>query len=325
MISKREEPEKTPEEKKKEEIQSLGRKLQELREAQGLSLDDAWDALKIQKKYLSAIEAGSLEKLPKGPFCRSFLRQYCSYLKAEDLWDRYDKLTGKVNDALKSCRVDDEEPSYISTPKVFRHRSYFWIYLIIALSIGGAAWITWQYRGDIRETATTPIEGGTAPIVESKKKAEEQKPEPKLPAAVSADKSADAQQPVDLGWMDGKAPAPKPAAPQVQQAPVSPDAESDPSASGPAVLRVSPTGTMWMKASVGGKTLFEGLLRAGDTKEFSPTADAPLRVRYGNPGKTSISWMGSADGKPASGAKPVTKFYWNDGKTTDTRKRTDLP
>ena len=317
-------PEKTPEEKKTEELTLLGAKLKELREAQGLSLDDAWDALKIQKKYLAAIEEGALDKLPKGPFCRSFLRQYCGYLKADDLWKRYDKLTGKVNEALKAYKKEEEEASYTSTPKVFRHRSFFWLYLIIALSLGSAAWVTWQYRGDIRLNATTPMDGGTAPIVESQKKAEETAPQPKLPAALSADASADAQQPVDLGWMDGKAPAPKQAALNT----ASPDASADAAiksadVSGAATLRISPTGTVWLKATVGGKTLYEGLLKQGETKEFSPDGETPLRLRYGNPPKTSVSWNGEAEAVPGDKAKPITKYYWSDGQVTDSRKRTN--
>ena len=74
------------ENKKATEVSAeLGRKLRELREAQKLTLDDAWNATKIQKKHLAAIEEGQLDRLPKGPFCRSFLRQYCEYLNARDL------------------------------------------------------------------------------------------------------------------------------------------------------------------------------------------------------------------------------------------------
>ena len=114
---------KEDENKKTAEVTAeLGRKLRELREAQGLTLDDAWTATKIQKKHLAAIEEGQLDRLPKGPFCRSFLRQYCGYLNAEDLWDRYDRLTKKENEALKAYRQEETEASYTSSPKIFRHK-----------------------------------------------------------------------------------------------------------------------------------------------------------------------------------------------------------
>ncbi|MCD8234886.1 MAG: helix-turn-helix domain-containing protein, partial [Cloacibacillus porcorum] len=113
------------ENKKATEVSAeLGRKLRELREAQKLTLDDVWNAKKIQKKHLAAIEEGQFDRLPKGPFCRSFLRQYCEYLNAGDLWERYDRLTKKENEALSAYRQDDAEASYACNAKLFRHRSH---------------------------------------------------------------------------------------------------------------------------------------------------------------------------------------------------------
>lgn len=324
--------ERTPEQKKADDARVLGAKLREIREAQGLTLDDACDALKIQQKYLSAIESGSLELLPKGPFCRSFLRQYCGYLKADDLWKRYDKLTNKKNEALDAYNKEDEEANYTSNPKIFRKSSYLWVYMVIVLCLGSAAWITWQYRSEIKVGATTPLDGGTAPIVESK---QHEQPAP-APAPLSQEASAPAAtQPasVDLGWMDGKAPvkAAPPKAPlssdaaavtaSVDAASVPAPAANVPPAAGNAVLRVAPTVTIWIKATVGGKSKFEGLLKQGETKDFTPDADTPLRVRYGNPAKTNISWMGSAEAPVTRSGSPVTKYYWSDGTVTDTRNR----
>lgn len=306
---------KEDENKKAAEVSlELGRKLRELREAQGLTFDDAWNATKIQKKHLAAIEAGQLERLPKGPFCRSFLRQYCEYLNAGDLWERYDSLTKKENEALKAYKQEDAEASYTSNPKVFRHRSCLWVYLVVLLSLGAAAWITWQYRGEITNEATTPLEGGTAVMVEQKE------PLPPASADVSAPAQAASQsQPapssVDLGWMDGKAPAAKqPLSPD--QPPADALAQPAPTAAVP-VIKVNPQGVVWVKFSVGNEVLFEGLLKPGDTREYSPKADVPLRARYGNPAKTAVSWFGAPEALVGPNAKPVTKYYWYDGKITD--------
>lgn len=305
------------------QIKELGAKLAEIREAQKLSIDDAWSATKIQKKYLVNIEAGQLEKLPKGPFCRSFLRQYCDYLNAADLWERYDRLTKRENNLLKLDKLDDDaEPTVPSRPKIFRPTSYLWIYMIIAISLGAAIWITWQYRGDISSDATTPLEGGTAPIAEQR--AREAAPpavsaEPAPATAVSGDAAS-----VDLNWMDGKPPAPKAAAPAAAlsgDAALSADAAAGQAAGG-SVLKVVPTATIWIKATSGRKTLYEGLMKVGESKEFSPEAsDVPLRVRYGNPARTTIAWGGGAEAPAAVQAKPLTKYYWSDGAVTDGAKR----
>lgn len=303
------------ENKKATEVSAeLGRKLRELREAQKLTLDDAWNATKIQKKHLAAIEEGQLDRLPKGPFCRSFLRQYCEYLNAGDLWERYDRLTKKENEALSAYRQDDAEASYTSNPKVFRHRSHIWVYIIVILSLGAAAWITWQYRGEITNEATTPLEGGTAAMVDQKET---------QPEAASADVSVQSQpQPgpasVDLGWMDGKAPAAAKLAISPDQIPsaAAVPAPAIQAAAAP-LIKVSAKGVIWIKFSIGKDVLFEGLLKPGETREYGPRIDAPLRVRYGNPVKTTVSWFGAAEALVGADAKPITRYYWYDGKVTD--------
>ncbi|MDO5116532.1 MAG: DUF4115 domain-containing protein, partial [Synergistaceae bacterium] len=271
------------------QINELGNKLRTLREAQGISLEEGAAATKIQKKYLAAIEAGELDKLPRGPYCRSFLRQYCEYLNAGDLWDKYDRLTRKDNEALRDYKKQEREEaaSYSGTPRVFRQSSRLWVYLLVALSLGGAAWVTWQYRGDIRLGGTTPLDGGTAVIAEREKS---ELPPPEAPAAVSAEIPPQPAGSVDLGWMDGKAPAES--APLSEEAPA-PAAVPAPPAPAKPIIKVTPTGVIWIKFSIGNDVLFEGLLKPGEEREYAPRENAPLRVRYGNPGRSSISWFGS--------------------------------
>ena len=95
------------EDEKTKKINELGRKLKELREAQGITLEHASDATKIQKKYISAIEEGRLDELPKGPYCRSFLRQYCAFLTAPDMWAKYDPLTRGGNVTLEDFKASN--------------------------------------------------------------------------------------------------------------------------------------------------------------------------------------------------------------------------
>ena len=152
------------EDEKTKKINELGRKLKELREAQGITLEHASDATKIQKKYISAIEEGRLDELPKGPYCRSFLRQYCAFLTAPDMWAKYDPLTRGGNVTLEDFKASNEEPDMAVTPGVFRRSPRFWIYLLVVVSLAAAFWVTLRYRGEISTSATTPLEGGTAPI-----------------------------------------------------------------------------------------------------------------------------------------------------------------
>lgn len=314
---------------KTKKIDELGRKLKELREAQGITLGHASDATKIQKKYISAIEEGRLGELPKGPYCRSFLRQYCAFLNAPDMWAKYDPLTRGGNVTIEDFKAANEEPDMSVTPGVFRRSPRFWIYLLVAASLAAAVWVTLRYRGEISTSATMPLEGGTAPIVRER---QEQR-------AASADVSSDAviavlppaPESVDLSWMDGKQPAPKPAQPAAANAPAAanepapqkpaaPAQAAKPAAKTP-LLTLTARADSWQRISEGDKVLYQGIMKPGEKKEFRVNASRPLRVRCGNPAATDAAWFGAA-AKPLGGGKnPVTKYYWNDGAVTNTDKR----
>lgn len=298
----------------------LGKKLAELRNAQGHTLEDVREATKIQTKHIAAIEAGNLEELPKGPFRRSFVKQYCEFLSAPDLWERYDKIIIKAATPLHIYgNKKDEEASYIGNPKVFRQSSHLFIYVVIMLCLAAAAWVTWQYRGEIITDATNPLLGGTAMSrksddVSEKAESEDitvQSEDIAEPAATTAATS------VDLGWMDGKPPAepaPVSAEPALAPAPEPAPVETVP------VVKVTSRGVTWVKFSIGNEVFFQGTLRNGESREFSPRKDAPLRVRYGNPVKSSVSWNGTQK-YAGSNSNPITRYYWYDGTVTTSAKR----
>ncbi len=307
------------EESRAKKLNVLGAKLKELREAQEISLQTASDATKIQKKYISAIEAGELGALPKGPYCRSFLRQYCAYLNAPDMWTKYDPLTRGRNVMLADAASAREEPDMSVTPGVFRSSPRFWIYLLAAVSIAAACWVTLRYRGEISTSATTPLEGGTASI------AREQREKRGAPADDGdynvPPLSPDAAASVDLGWMDGKQPAlPARQASAPVQAKAGQAPEQRPKAKEPS-LTLTARADSWLRVSEGANVLYQGILKPGEQKTFRASEAAPLRVRCGNPSGTEAAWFGAAPKLMSGGKNPVTKYYWSDGAITDTDKR----
>lgn len=303
------------EQKAQIQIRELGSRLKSLREAQGLSISDIFNVTKIQKHYLSAIEDGNLDLLPKGPYVRSFIRQYCEYLSAQDIWKSYDAITKKQKAATLQIPVK-EEANYIDSRKVFKPTSFLWLYIIIVISLVAAGWITWQYRGDITTSATSPIDGGTASAVK-----EPTTKEPSVP--LSTDETLTTDKPVsgdviskdekvDLSWMDGvqQQPGSKTEEPKVQKA-VSGRTDRKP-------LKVAAENAhVWAKISQGETVLYQGTMKPGEYKEYEVTSSAPIRVRLGNPGKASITWEGNKIFPVAPGDKPATKFFWSDGKITD--------
>jgi len=61
-------------------LQSLGEWLRQAREAQGYSLADAEEVIRIRQKYLAALEAGQWDALPSEVIGRGFLRNYARFL-----------------------------------------------------------------------------------------------------------------------------------------------------------------------------------------------------------------------------------------------------
>lgn len=300
------------EQKIKMQLRDLGARLKSIREAQELTIPDISDATKIQKHYLAAIEAGDLDRLPKGPYVRSFVKQYCNYLSAQDIWKSYDTVTKRQIEAA-APQSTAEEATY-TDPKVFRPRSFLWLYLLIIVSVGAAAWITWQYRGDITVSATSPIDGGTAAPVSGSAFEETSDP---LSAdmslnAVSGDVASTDRQ-VDLSWMDGK----EPKAAGTASSDAAQKADVRPKERPRSVKMTAVNAYVWTKITQGSKVLYEGTLKPGEYKEYEIGKDQPVRVRIGKPGSASIEWNGQKIFPAAPGDRPATKFFWPDGRMTD--------
>lgn len=299
------------------QIKELGTRLKNIREAQGFSITDIADATKIQKHYLYDIEEGNLEHLPKGPYVRSFVRQYCNYLSAPDIWKSYDVITRKQRSALNNVSVG-EETNYSDSPKVFKPRSFLYLYLLIALSLGAAGWITWQYRGDITDSATSPIDGGTAGTdIQQREQTSEPVSSDKALSPVSGDAISRDEQ-VDISWMDGKKQQPgslKPQGVKDQNVQTAGTSKQD---TRPRSVRITAENAyVWAKISQGTKILFEGTMKPGEYKEYEVGLNLPIRVRIGKPNSSSVIWEGKKIFPVADGNRPATKFFWPDGTITD--------
>lgn len=288
-------------EEQAESLRELGGRLKNIREAQKLSLSEVSVIMKIQKRYLVAIEEGNISLLPKGPYVRGFIRQYCEFLSADDLWSTYDILTTAQNQENETL---EQEQSYTAAPKIFKASSPWWIYLLIVISIVAAGWITWNYRGEIMGISTTPSKGGTA-SPDRAVSAGENFP---TNAAVSVDQSAG----VNLSWMDGNNET-SVAVSAVSGTPadvVRPAVAA--ATAGKNTLLITASGGCWIHASSGKQILYTGTLRSGESKTFIVT-DSNIKIKFGNPSGVSVTWNGVTTSPLGSGTKPVTKIFAKDG------------
>lgn len=284
-------------------IRELGEKLRSIREAQGLSISVVSDVTKIQRHYLQAIEDGELSKLPRGPYVRGFVRQYCEFLSATDLWSVYDELTQQTQ---PFNATQESEPDYIASPNVFKSSSHWWIYLIVFISLAAAAWITWNYRGEITNLSTNPIDGGTAAVSNDRMAASADQP---LPAAVQLSEGGN----VDLSWMDGNRPA------AATATVLSSDTAPEPAVQAAVaknVIRIEAIASVWLSVSAGEQSLFRKTIKSGESCSFEVTNTA-IRVRYGNPAGAVVTWNGSTANPIGTGSRPKTINYYPDGTSSE--------
>lgn len=70
----------------------VGEYLKSVREARGVTLDEATRVTKISKNYLVAIEQGEFTKLPNAAYIKGFLRLYAGYLSlnGDEVVQRYE-------------------------------------------------------------------------------------------------------------------------------------------------------------------------------------------------------------------------------------------
>ncbi len=66
------------------EQKTVGSRLREARELQGLSLEEAARTTRISKGYLKALEEDDIDKLPSGAYAKGFQRVYAQFLNVAD-------------------------------------------------------------------------------------------------------------------------------------------------------------------------------------------------------------------------------------------------
>ena len=296
------------EEESKSKFVVLGSKLRKLREAQNISLAEVADHTKIQEHFIAAIEEGKLEILPKGPYLRGFLRQYCSYLSADDLWDTYDNLTGEQTVQFISLKKRQGQVEYSSKPKIFKQRPLPIIYTVIFLSFLAAAFVTWQLRPAAPISAKIPTEGGNVfSVVSQDAELDNLSTDIVVPLTEVS---------VDLEWMDGK--------PDEQDSAIlSADIALTPTnvAVAKNELKIVPSALVWIRVSRADKILFQGLIKQGEDKTFTVTEDAPLRLKSGKPKETGLVWQGKTIDSMGDFRVPVVRYYWIDGTVTETETK----
>jgi len=254
-------------------MDSIGAALRRARDKRGLTLDDVAARTKINLKHLEAIESGDRSAIPGGFFYKSFARQYAAALSAgdPDLVDEIEELLAAEQRPTHPVARDEEVIKVMSSMPVQERASWnpsaasYAIFLVLAL-IGCSGLYAWWHRTQ------------------------------------QAHASADAKPRPPVVVEKTEAPKPEAPKPEVQKAEVEKEAPTRPSE--PAALAATPDDKIslevtanedaWFWLSADGKTLFSGVLQAGQTKTFEAKENA--RMKIGNAGGLDIKFNGKPTG-----------------------------
>ena len=153
-----------------------GRRLREAREARGLSLADAANALKFSTRQIAALEADDYGGLQGATFVRGFIRSYARFLKQspEPLLAMLDAGT-----ALPTAEVRPPEDTGAAMPQPGERRLSAWVAGAIVLVVIAASLIAWH----LISPESAPSLPRELPLAKSERPAQpEEKPAVQPPA-----------------------------------------------------------------------------------------------------------------------------------------------
>lgn len=292
------------------EMMSIGERLRAERERQGLSISRVSEILRINARYLEAIERDDPDSLPGGFFYRSFVRQYARFLKIDDEEIERQLEALRPPSLVVAAQPETSEPFPLEVEALSSSAPH-WEWLgqlpwsvigLVAVLLGGAAiYSLWHHgRNGVEKppppaiSAPPPV---TAPATAQAPPQVAPPPSPVLsgepaerPSAAPGPMPAEAGKPTATSPTPVAAPPPTPAR-DTRDAP--PDA---PGVRFPVALEA--TGEVWVSVTSAGRTLFVGTLQPGQSRQVEAAGSAKLVV--GNAGGIEVR----VNGKPVGPLGP---------------------
>ena len=267
----------------------LGNRLKEARLAKGLSLDDLQSITKIQKRYLVGIEEGDYSTMPGNFYVRAFIKQYAEavQLDPEEIFQTYkDEIPSTLNEDLPEqlSRVKTRKMLSDRSPKVFDLLPKFLIGIVV---VGLAALVYYFLQHNAGTSANETESNQNAPVQYAKSKNLEQAKasEEQTKKTNTKEKSAKKTEP--------ETQAPAQVQPPQQAITVTQSAGRNSTYqvtnADKFVVKVASRGNTWVNIKNSkGVSQFQGILTAGQSKEFDLSTDTGAVVTAGNSIDTDI-------------------------------------
>ncbi|MCC7498956.1 MAG: DUF4115 domain-containing protein [Bryobacterales bacterium] len=272
-------------------MNSVGERLRLERLRQGREVTDIAAQTRINPRYIEAIEAGDLSRLPGGFFYRSFVRQYAGVLGLDEaeIDQELDALMGPPEEVYGAALRGMEPIDVPPMPAAGRSESarqipvslVFLVLVIIAASLLFSLW-----QRSRRESQAVPETVATQPAPAP---AETPAAHPGLtPAQTTAPAAVTPAQSVSN--VSTAPPSVGVATPAVPAAATPPPLPASTPAGAIGTVRVVATGDVWVRLASGGKNLLERTLKAGESRTVALTEPGTMRV--GDAANLQVWWDG---------------------------------
>lgn len=305
------------------DIVLLGAQLRELREAQGLSYDDIANKTHMRPHILKSIEDGNLGDIAAPVYVRGFVKSYCEYLMAHDLWKKYSLILPTSESPKARSATSAFAPVDISHPRpVFKRTSIIWVYIVLVVAVLGAGFLLWNQhknpdsaqngfflkftsRNDGEPAAEQPLpsQESEGPSLAEPQPEQPVSDEPQGVFAASIDQSIAANsepQSVDLSWMDGGEAA---QSGQNITVPLSQIPDNR--------LLIEVTAPVRLIVQQDGAVVTRRNLTAGGVRSYDVTGATPVSLSVGR--AAELTWNGKKYSPLGGDNKPLALTFYPDG------------
>jgi cytoskeletal protein RodZ len=250
-----------------------GAQLRQARESRGLSLDEVSSRTRVQRRYLQALEEGTVDKLPEPVYARGFLKRYADFLGLDSagIAERYFPMA----DIRKQ---GSSGPLLMPTPPKQTNWLGYTVGVVVAV-LGLSAFFALK-------TSNSPSA-------------------PSIPAVTAQTPAKLKSSPVPKGTKTALTPSQ--AAKQTQPILTPPSVTPVPTQAQPVQVAVNVAADTWVRVSADGRTVFQGVLPKGAQRNWS--AKQFVKFRTGNAGGILVSHNQKAIGPLGAPGKVVERVF----------------
>ena len=274
-----------------EALRELGHMARERREQASLSLEDIFERTRVRTEFLHGIEQGNYQGFPDLVYTKGFVRTYLGVIGADDLKDEFLAWLNKENAKEKERALPPTNVLGNTTPptKGFKPASHFWLFVVLFLILigtGAYVWYSWTTSPFSFTQIRNPRDLNS------------------LAAALSGDQTSEdvlAPSSTDQNFLS------------ILPVSASFRPEPEPETVKPSLFVQARNKDLWMKVTIGERTVFSKTLKSGEAVSWDLAARA--QVTYGRPDAAFVVLNGKELGIANSrgSKKSETYIYEPDG------------